>query len=315
ARAIGSTKILLRALFNHSVQGYEGDPAGTLEACVEGLALARRLGDRGSIAGFTAGLSFCLYETGDWAEALAALDSALAEDLDRSDRTGPLANALMLHLYRGETMDPVIAELEQVLPGLGDLGLRTSLLDVRATVAFAHGQLREARTAWHEEAEIDPLQVAWVLPMAARAALWLGDAAAAGADVEALETSGRHGGVAVLRRRTLRAGLEALEHPGGDAAALYRAALRDWRELGLAWEEALCAIDMATLLDPALADVQAAVASAREILARIGARPFLERLEAAASRSSGTQVPGRAGVAVVDRHPGVGQPLADEVGG
>ncbi len=284
ARATGSTKILLRALFNHSVQGYEGDPAGTLEACVEGLALARRVGDRGSIAGFTAGLSFCLYHKGDWDRALVVLDSALAEDLDRSDRSSPLGNALMLHVFRGEPVDLVMAELEEVLPGLGDLGLRISLLDVRATVAFAQGHLREAIAGWHEEIELDPLQTTWVLPLSARAALWLGDTTAARADVEALDMSGRHGSVAALRRRTIRAGLAALEDPNGEALALFRAALRDWRELGLAWEEALCGIDMATLLDPALPDVQAAIESAREILTHLQARPFLDRLEAAASR-------------------------------
>ena len=72
---------------------------------------------------------------------------------------------------------------------------------------------------------------------------------------------------------------------------------------------------MATLLDPAHPDVQAAIESSREFLTRVRARPFLERLEAAAARPSGAQVPGRAGVAVVDLHAGVGQPLADEVGG
>jgi len=43
----------------------------------------------------------------------------------------------------------------------------------------------------------------------------------------------------------------------------------------------MTAIDMAILLDGTLPEVQAAGATAREILGRLGARPFLERLESA----------------------------------
>jgi hypothetical protein len=52
---------------------------------------------------------------------------------------------------------------------------------------------------------------------------------------------------------------------------------------------------MAILLDGTLPEVQAAGATAREILGRLGARPFLERLESALARrpmpSTGHSVP------------------------
>jgi len=47
------------------------------------------------------------------------------------------------------------------------------------------------------------------------------------------------------------------------------------------WDEALSAVDMATLLDPTEPEVQAAAASAREILTRLGAKPLLALLDAA----------------------------------
>ena len=74
----------------------------------------------------------------------------------------------------------------------------------------------------------------------------------------------------------------------------YRTALRNWRDLGLPFDEALTAIDMATLLDPAEPEVRAAAESARETLARLGAKPLLTRLEAALAR------PGPAGPATAD---------------
>jgi len=51
------------------------------------------------------------------------------------------------------------------------------------------------------------------------------------------------------------------------------------------WDEALTGIDMATLLDTAEPEVAAAIKSTRVILERLGARPYLERLDAAASRA------------------------------
>ena len=84
---------------------------------------------------------------------------------------------------------------------------------------------------------------------------------------------------------TIRAGLAALEGRAADALGQYREALRGWHDLGLAWDEALTGIDMATLLEPSEAEVRAAAESSRQILVRLGAKPFLERLDAAMGRS------------------------------
>jgi hypothetical protein len=78
-----------------------------------------------------------------------------------------------------------------------------------------------------------------------------------------------------------------LEGRPADALPFYREALRCWRDLDLAWDEALCAIDMATLLDPADPEVRAAAEAAHEILVRLGAAPFIARLAAALAHSSG----------------------------
>ena len=70
--------------------------------------------------------------------------------------------------------------------------------------------------------------------------------------------------------------------------------MAEWRELGLAWEEALCGLDMAILLDPADPAVRAAAETAREILTRLGATPFLEQLEEATGRPQSPAAPARA---------------------
>lgn len=96
-----------------------------------------------------------------------------------------------------------------------------------------------------------------------------------------IDATGVHGRVVELRRRTIQAGIAALDGRAAEALTLYRDVGRGWRDLGKVWDEVLTAIDMATLLDPAEPDVRAAADSARAILMRLGARPYIERLDAA----------------------------------
>ena len=113
----------------------------------------------------------------------------------------------------------------------------------------------------------------------------------------------------------LEACVAALDGRMAEARQGFARAEEAYRRLGCVVERGLMAIERATLLEPRDESTEAAIDDAREIFTGLGAQALLDRLEAAASRSSGAQVPGRTGVAVVDRHAGVGQPLADEVGG
>ncbi len=77
------------------------------------------------------------------------------------------------------------------------------------------------------------------------------------------------------------------EGRGPAALAGYREALRAYRKLGLAFDEAAAAVDMAVLLrspERDAADVGTAIGAARETLDRLGARPFLARLDEARTK-------------------------------
>ena len=78
--------------------------------------------------------------------------------------------------------------------------------------------------------------------------------------------------------------MAALEGRRAEAIAGYREALRGWRGIGLPFDEAMAALDLAILLAPTereMAEAPAAIDGARETLARLGARPLLARLDAA----------------------------------
>ena len=265
------------------------DPRVALETARAGLALARRLGRRHHVAILLANGADSAFRTGDWPWALAELEAALAEEFEALERTIFLGAEVGFRAFRGEPVADQLDEITRLVGESDDPQVLSTVASCDAIVAFAAGRLGDARSAWRRVAGLGPGNAPGALTPATRAALWAGDAAAARADLAALDASGIHGPAVEADRRTIRAGLAALEGPTADALPLYREALRSWRDLGLAWDEALCGLDMALLLDPADQEVRAAAAAAREILVRLEAAPFIVRLDAAtASQQSGS---------------------------
>jgi len=273
----GLADTLTRAIGNGIAAVTSHDPRAGLEIGRSGLAATRRLGYHDAlIIGNTADAA---RRVGEWKWALDLLAEALDEDFEGSDRAELLASAIVLRAYRGDPIAEEVDELERLFGGATDPYRLAYLEWVGGFVAFAAGHLRDARAQFRRGIELVASPDG--LPMPARAALWDRDADAARVDLAELGASGVHGGALEADRTTIRAGIAALDGRTGEAIALYRAALRVWRDLGLAWDEALCGVDMALLLDPADPDVGAAADAAREILVRLEAVPFVAALDAA----------------------------------
>jgi len=197
-----------------------------------------------------------------------------------------------IRALRGEAIAGLVAEVTELIGTSTDPTPLSSLEATKAVAAFGSGQLADARVAWLRVAEVSASNLPVSMARGARAALWLRDAVGARSDLAALDASGVHGPAVEADRVTIRAGIAALEGRATDAVTLYRDALRSWRDLGLAWDEALTGIDMALLLDPADPWVRASAEAAREILVRLEAAPFIARLDAALARP--TEPAGRA---------------------
>jgi class 3 adenylate cyclase/tetratricopeptide (TPR) repeat protein len=282
---------LARAIGNRSSLERTRDPRTALATARAGLALGRRLGARMAlIVSLTNGAPAAL-RTGEWSWALAELETALAEEVEASDRLLLLEALVSLEALRGDSVSGLLSEMSSIVGSSTEPTAVSSLMVGKANESFGSGRLAEARDTWHRVVGLVAEYVPTMLAGAARAALWMGDPAAASDDLAALDASGIHGPAIESDRLTIRAGIAALEGRPAEALPLYREALRAWRDLGLAWDEALCGIDMASLLDPADSEVRAAADSAREILARLGAKPFLERLDAAMERQPSASAP------------------------
>ncbi|HVA87544.1 MAG TPA: adenylate/guanylate cyclase domain-containing protein [Candidatus Saccharimonadales bacterium] len=259
------------------------DPGAGLAMAREGLEIARR---RGSAAyGFVmvGNAVSCAIRVGEWAWASALLDEWLANEITGEFYLELYVDRAVLTALRGADASGDLAEAERLLPGMKDPQYTSYCHWGRAWAAFTAGRLTDARQEAVLAGQATNYFVPITLPLAARAALWAADAPHAREIVGQIESSVIRGQAVALDLVTLRAGIAALEGRRSEAISGYRDALRGWRNLGLVFDEAMAALDMAMLLTPTereMAEAPAAVEASRETLTRLGASPFLARLEA-----------------------------------
>jgi class 3 adenylate cyclase/tetratricopeptide (TPR) repeat protein len=286
AEANGLQDTVLVALGNKGAY-LGGDPRAALEAERAGLALARRLGRRAGIVTNTANACEDAMRTGEWDWAVSAIDSLLAEELTDAERAGLMGTRIAYRACRGEDVADDIAFIEQRVAVAGGRLPESELADARAAIEFASGDLRRAARLWREMATLSAINAPYVLPRAARASLWVGDADAVVEDLAAFEATGIHGPASLAARVTIRAGLAALAGRSSEAESLYREAIRQWRDLGLPWDIALTILDMVLVLGPDLPGAGESIAEARTILEGLRARAMLARLDAAVGTARG----------------------------
>ena len=107
--------VLSRALGLRGFLQGDVDIVGALDAYRDGLALARRVGNRVAVLRFVNNLGYTAFLTGDWDEALEHLDGQLTEDLEGTDRIALLGNSVVVHACRGEDVGEQLAELRRLL--------------------------------------------------------------------------------------------------------------------------------------------------------------------------------------------------------
>ena len=267
------------------------DAAEGLRLAREGFDIARQIGSQGygwSMVGNSVVLAI---RVGEWDWAAAVLDQWIPVATSGVETPSQISEfyvdrAILTSLRGGDPQtDLELATASRA--GITDPQYESYDAWARAWAAFSAGRfgdaLREGLHAAERTSYFYPLAV----PLAARAALWAGDVEGARAALDGLEATMFRGVALGHDKSAIRAGILALEGRPAEAMALYRETLRGWQGLKLAWDEALTVIDMVAFLGPEEAEVRAAADGARQTLARLGAQPYLERLEAALAGSSG----------------------------
>jgi hypothetical protein len=276
-----------------------GDPARGLALGREGIEIGRRVGSRAYGFQMVGNSAICAFRVGEWEWAGAMLNEWLSLELTLSQLAEFFVDRAILRSLRGQDVDASadIEEAARLRTTMTDPQFESYELLARAWWSLATGDFAGARA--HAERAIgitgyfEPL----ALPLAARATLWAGDQTQASAALAALEATKHWGPVLDVDRLVARAGVAALSGRGPEALAAYREALRGYRALGLAFDEAIAVVDMATILpapEREAPDVTAAIDAAHETLTRLGAAPFLVRLEMVAPSNVPAAAPGQA---------------------
>ncbi len=296
AVANGLTATELRAVNNLAIGLYIDTPHEAVGIVGSGLELARRIGDRGWLVQLGRLYADLCFGTGDW-------DAALTMMADLEQGLVPDEIAIHSAQLRAEIAasrgDP--AEAERLLDSVDGMLQRitnpftlANHLSARSIVALADGRLVPGFDLAIEAASVAREKLQSGARQAGFIAICARDLARLRQAIGLFDEIGPHGATGRAEGLTLAAGVEALDGRKDAALTTYRRALEAWRDLRLPWDEATCAIGMVTLLDASEPEVRAAAESAREILTRLRATPFLERLEVALADGASTAATARA---------------------
>jgi class 3 adenylate cyclase/tetratricopeptide (TPR) repeat protein len=266
------------------------------------VELAERIGDRGwlQIAANTV-MSAAIY-LGRWDEAD---ELATRFDLDAMPPAATISlghDSATLLAFRGDSdaARATLARLDPLLEELDDPRLVAWQRNAEAQVAAIAGRLEEAFAAGLEGARRQTEGSVWAAEWATRAALWLRDPERARSSLELHFAESGRGRQLDADRATLKAGVAALEGRVDDAAALYRDAIRLYRDLELPIQLGLCLGDQAALLPPTTTTTAGAT-EARRIFEGLGAAGLLAHLDRLGVASADVDRPVGAEASASDR--------------
>jgi class 3 adenylate cyclase/tetratricopeptide (TPR) repeat protein len=277
ARGLTSGAFEARNLFAYAV--WDDDPPLAYSTIRADVDLSARLGDRAWWLRSVAGAGRIAISMGDWDWATEQAGEALAGELEPSDRLRLIPIPVRIRVLRGEDPGDAVQALHAKADGISDAGLSAMVRWVDS-----ESDLMEARTA-------DSIRSANAMveavagfasdgyPAAARAALWGRDVEAARAALDAYEAALVHGVWPEADRSWMRGAIAALEGRREKATVLFQGALEQFRRLGMPFELARCQADMLIALGPGVPAALAAGREAHETLDRLGARPYVAKLD------------------------------------
>ncbi len=217
----------------------------------------------------------------DW--VLATAPGVLREESLRTGNLEVIAYPLIMRAFRGGSarIEERLPEIRQVVRETTDPQFQQALAMLEALFALAGDDPAAALRSVPADL-YDPTYGSFAYALAGHAALWLGDVGRAREASYSLGAMGLHGRVVDASRRTIDAGVAALEGRTADALVLYAEAARQLRDLGLPLLLALCDLDLLATVEAGPSRA-AAEEEVRDIVAKLGATALLPRLDAMAA--------------------------------
>ncbi len=271
----------VRAASMRSLITMDDDPRAAFDGGVQALATARRYGFLSSAVNLVGNSAEFGLRLGEWAWAVAAIDELLEADLEPYDRVVTLAQRMTFAIMTGRASEIERTELEEAFARRPE-PTSWAAADLRLWHAIATGDDKRARDLAMEMARSDPLNAPALYERAAIGASRLGDLAALDVIVTEFQALGRQGRTMAATGAFIAAlctGADPSAEPEA-RTAVFRAAATAWRELDCDFTVAMLQLEATRVLGPATREGREAAAEARRTFDRLGAVPFLARLDA-----------------------------------
>jgi hypothetical protein len=268
----------------------DDNPAQTAKIVVSALEVAQRLGLRGMVNWLTGTVAISRFALGqDWDGTVALLRTASDEAGNDSDR---LRLMLLLEGLQAPRGEPTDVDLERELSSgkaLDDVGMTGLVLQVQGERSLVGGKLEEAHRSFKRAVDVDPGD-AQVLSEVVRSAIWIGDPQLIRDASSALLAAPFSGRSTVAAKRWASAALAALDGRRVEAMSELRAAAALMDELDMRFESARVRFDSLKLL-PDEPDAVSMVEEAREAFGQIGAKAYVDLVDAALAGGSDVNGP------------------------
>ena len=257
------------------------EPETGLQLGKEGIAIARQIGSDNYLFAMIGNAVVCAIRAGEWDWALQILKEWTPLDTEVAQFSELYGDQAVIAAMRGEDASALLDKVTTMIASLTDPQYPAYEAWFRAWAAFSEGRFTDAVDLASRAPKSINFFHPLATPLAARAALWAGDVARAREQMAIVDKTMMRGEALANDRKSLLASIAAIEGRAAEALGLYREALAGWRSLGLAWDEALTVIDMARFLGPSEAEVHTAADWALATMQRLGAKPYIERLQVA----------------------------------
>ena len=277
----------LRVLNNLAGTAGLHSPREAAAASKEGLVIARRLGVRGWELNCAENYASASLSTGEWEAAMAILDETYTQEIaDLEDIAWLQIESTKFKVLEGNSPEDALERARLIVEKSEDFQLVAALHHVEAWIALAQGDLEKAYDAAIAASRRDPGGNGPIgLAIATRAALWMSDIKRAKESLDLLKEQAQGRNWLTLNERSLQACLSILN---GDASASkgFAELAESWRRLDVPFDLGLFELDFVAVTGGDNPDAQDAAQEASDIFTRLGAKPFLDRLDAAIATAS-----------------------------
>jgi tetratricopeptide (TPR) repeat protein len=264
----------IRARVNLSYAAAGEDPQLAYQVARDGVEILRRLGMRDWPYMLSNAVELAI-RIGDWDWVLPEVEQAVVNDTDLAARM----RRAEIHGLRGMDVDDELQDIADSIAKMTEAQAQPTIDEVRASVAFARGDARTALEFAQQSFRSGPVPDSTAVSTAVRAAARLADLTAALEALDALES--QRGRVVEAAAREAWAVVAILEGRHDEGRVAFTEAVRRWRDLGLEFESAMCALTLVTMMGVTDGEARDAADQARIFFERVGANPHVALLDQA----------------------------------